>query len=129
MKNNLVGKNVLSCSFYLYKFHKYVSYGFPTINVCNPGVRYEMPFIFSLRKSKFAAAVRCGLAVTFTTSPSTAPLRYQPIPQTVTEKISNIKRSGLCFLQQEVSHISFFVLLTWTIILISFFFSVSTSSK
>ena len=29
MKNNLLGKKMLSCSFYLYKFRKYVSYGFP----------------------------------------------------------------------------------------------------
>jgi hypothetical protein len=129
MKNKLVGKIFFSCSFYLYKFRKYLSYGFPIINFCNPGVHYEKPFIFSLRKSKFAATVRCGLEVTFSTSPSTAPLRYQPIPQTVTEKNSNTKRYGTCYLQQEVSHdISFFVLLTWTIILISFV-SVSTSSE
>ena len=30
----------LSCSFYLYRFRKYVSYGFPIINFCNPGVHY-----------------------------------------------------------------------------------------
>jgi hypothetical protein len=34
----------LSCSFYLYSlFRKYVSYGFPIINFCNPGVHYETP--------------------------------------------------------------------------------------
>jgi hypothetical protein len=33
MKNNLFGgKKILSCSFYLYRFRKYVSYGFPITN-------------------------------------------------------------------------------------------------
>jgi len=41
MKNNLLGKKILSCSFCLYRFRKYVSYGFPIINFCNPGVHYE----------------------------------------------------------------------------------------
>ena len=36
----------LSCSFYLYRFCKYVSYGFPTINFCNPGVHYETPRMY-----------------------------------------------------------------------------------
>jgi len=44
MKNNLLGKKILSCS-YLYRFCKYVSYGFPIINFCNPGVHYETPSI------------------------------------------------------------------------------------
>jgi hypothetical protein len=35
----------LSCCFYLYRFRKYVSYGFPVINFCNPGVHYETPCI------------------------------------------------------------------------------------
>ena len=35
----------LLLSFYLYRFRKYVSYGFPIINYCNPGVRYETPCI------------------------------------------------------------------------------------
>jgi len=43
MKNNLLGKIFLSCSFYLYSFSKYVSYGFPIKIVCNPGVHYETP--------------------------------------------------------------------------------------
>ena len=43
MKNNLLGKKFLSCSFCLYRFRKYVSYGFPIINCCNPGVHYETP--------------------------------------------------------------------------------------
>ena len=46
MKNNLLGKTFLSYSFYLYRFRKYVSYGFPIINFCNPGVHYEMPCIY-----------------------------------------------------------------------------------
>jgi hypothetical protein len=53
MKNNLLGKNFLSCSFYLYRFRKYVSYGFPIINFCNPGVRYETPCIKSLKYTVF----------------------------------------------------------------------------
>ena len=35
----------LSCFFHLYRFRKYVSCGFPTINFCNPGVHYETPCI------------------------------------------------------------------------------------
>ena len=35
------GKKFLSCSFYLYRFRKYVSHGSPIINFCNPGVHYE----------------------------------------------------------------------------------------
>jgi hypothetical protein len=45
MKNKLLGKQFLSFSFYLYRFRKYVSYGFPIINFCNPGVHYETPCI------------------------------------------------------------------------------------
>ena len=37
------GKKIMSCSFYLYRFRKYVSYGFPIINFSNPGVYYETP--------------------------------------------------------------------------------------
>jgi hypothetical protein len=43
MKNNLLRKKFLSCSFYLHRFSKYVSYGFPIINFYNPGVHYETP--------------------------------------------------------------------------------------
>jgi len=60
MKNNLLEKEFLSCSFCRYRFHKYVSYDFPIINFCNPGVpfwnalynsvrgspHFEMPYIF-----------------------------------------------------------------------------------
>ena len=46
LKNNQLGeKKILSCSFYLYRFRKYVSYGFPIINFCNPGVHYKTPCI------------------------------------------------------------------------------------
>jgi len=44
-KNNLLRKKILSCSFYLYKFRKYLSYGFPIINFSNRGVHYETPYI------------------------------------------------------------------------------------
>jgi len=43
MKNTLLGKKFLSCSFYLYRFCKYVSFSFPIINFCNPRVHNEMP--------------------------------------------------------------------------------------
>jgi hypothetical protein len=35
----------LSCSFCLYRFRKYVSYGFPIMNFCSPGVHCEPPCI------------------------------------------------------------------------------------
>jgi len=41
----LTGGKKLS-SFYLYRFRKYVSYGFPIMNFCNPGVHYETPYIY-----------------------------------------------------------------------------------
>ena len=41
MENNLMGKHLLSCFFYLYRFRKYVSYGFPVISFYNHGVHYE----------------------------------------------------------------------------------------
>ena len=34
MKTNLLGKSFLSCSFYLYRFRKYVSYRFPITKFC-----------------------------------------------------------------------------------------------
>jgi hypothetical protein len=48
-EKHLIGEKVLSCSFYLYRFRKYVSYGFPIINFCNPAVHYETPCIGSYR--------------------------------------------------------------------------------
>jgi len=48
MKNNLLGRKCLSYSFYPYRFRKYLSYGFPTINFCDPGVHYETPCIYAL---------------------------------------------------------------------------------
>jgi hypothetical protein len=44
-EKQLIGKKFLSCSFYLYRFHKYVSCGFPIINFCNPGVHYGTSYI------------------------------------------------------------------------------------
>jgi hypothetical protein len=43
-EKQLLGKKV-TCSFYLYRFRKHVSYGFPIINFGNPGVYYETPCI------------------------------------------------------------------------------------
>ena len=45
-EKQLTGKKNLSFSFYLYRFRKYVSYGFPVINFCNPGLQYETPHIY-----------------------------------------------------------------------------------
>ena len=45
-EKQLTGGKKLSCSFYLYRFCKYVTYGFPIINFCNPGVHYEKPYIY-----------------------------------------------------------------------------------
>ena len=43
-EKKLTGGGKFFCfSFYLYRFRKYVSYGFPIINFCNPGICYEMP--------------------------------------------------------------------------------------
>jgi hypothetical protein len=50
IKNNFLGKKISSCSFYLYRFRKYVSYGFTIINFCNPGVHYETPCIIHTRR-------------------------------------------------------------------------------
>jgi hypothetical protein len=47
-EKQLTGKKELSFSFYLYRFRKYMSYGFPIINFCNPGVHYETPCILHL---------------------------------------------------------------------------------
>jgi hypothetical protein len=46
-EKNVLGKKI-SCSFCLYRFRKYVSYGFPIINFCNPGVYYETTCIYVL---------------------------------------------------------------------------------
>jgi len=58
MENNLLGKKNLSCSFYLYMFRKYMYYGFPITNFCNPGVNYETPCIFpQINAVKYNAVV------------------------------------------------------------------------
>ena len=49
VEKHLTGKKILSCSFHLYRFRKYVSYGFPIINFCNPGVHYESPCMYEHR--------------------------------------------------------------------------------
>jgi hypothetical protein len=45
MKNNLLGKQFLSCSIYLYRFRKYLPYRIDIINFCNPGAHSETPCI------------------------------------------------------------------------------------
>jgi hypothetical protein len=45
IKYNFLGKKILGCSFSLYRFRKCMSYAFPIINLCNPGVHYETPCI------------------------------------------------------------------------------------
>jgi hypothetical protein len=52
-EKQLTGKKVLSFTFYLYRFRKYVSYGFPTINFCNPEVHYETPCILGQRPVQY----------------------------------------------------------------------------
>jgi hypothetical protein len=47
------GAGKLICSFYLYRFCKYLSYGFPIINFCNPGGYYETPVLF--KKKNFSS--------------------------------------------------------------------------
>jgi hypothetical protein len=64
-ENSLLGKIYLSCSFYLCRFRKYVSYGFPIIHFCNPGVHYERSCIFrtmSIKESptKMCYVLYCG---------------------------------------------------------------------
>jgi hypothetical protein len=46
MKNNFLGKKFFS-SFYLYRFCKYVSYGFPIIIFCNPEYIMKHPVYFN----------------------------------------------------------------------------------
>ena len=46
-KKKLTGEELLSCFFYLYRFRKYVSYGFRIINFCIPRVHYETPRILA----------------------------------------------------------------------------------
>jgi hypothetical protein len=48
-------KEYLSSSFYVYRFPKYVSNGFPIINLCNPGVYYKTPCRFHTLAQFFEA--------------------------------------------------------------------------
>ena len=43
VEKQLTGEKFLSYSFYLYRFRKYMSYGFPIINFCNSAIHYETP--------------------------------------------------------------------------------------
>ena len=52
-EKQLTREKLLSFSFYLYRFLKYVSYGFPIINFCNPGVHYETPCTCLCNESYF----------------------------------------------------------------------------
>jgi hypothetical protein len=69
MKNSFMGKQFLSCSFYLYRFRKYVSYGFSNINVCDPRVHDETPCI-SLSCCYFSSSVYFSLFTLFFSSHS-----------------------------------------------------------
>ena len=42
------GGKKLSCSFYPYRFRKYVPYVLPITNSCNPGLHYVTPCIYSI---------------------------------------------------------------------------------
>ena len=57
-KKKLTGISFFSCSFYLHRFRKYVSYGFPIIHFCNPGVHYETPYDASACRS--CSVLHCG---------------------------------------------------------------------
>ena len=48
-KTNYWEKTFLSCSLYLYRFCKCMSYGFPIIIFCNPRIHYETPCIICQR--------------------------------------------------------------------------------
>jgi hypothetical protein len=52
-EKQLTGKQIFEL-FYLYRFHKYMSYGFPIIHFCNPGVHYEMPSIYVYREDSIS---------------------------------------------------------------------------
>jgi hypothetical protein len=58
-----------SCSFSLYRFRKYVSYGFPIRNFCNPGVHYETLCIILILYDKciFPLPVSSFIALTWPT--------------------------------------------------------------
>ena len=48
-ERQFTGGKRLSCSFYLYRFRKYPTYGFPLINYCNPGVHCDTPCTYSMQ--------------------------------------------------------------------------------
>jgi len=50
----------LSCSFYLYRFRKYMSYGFPIIYLRNPGVHYETALYTHIYQEKCKIFPSCG---------------------------------------------------------------------
>jgi hypothetical protein len=54
----IVGGGGLSCSFHLYRFRKYVSYRFPIINFCSPGVHYETSCIMNTLHRDIQASPR-----------------------------------------------------------------------
>jgi hypothetical protein len=58
-EKKLTGEKFSSCSFYLYRFLKYVSYGFLIINFYSPGVHYETPCIAD---SFLKVDIRSGIA-------------------------------------------------------------------
>jgi hypothetical protein len=60
-EEQLSEKEFLSFSFYLYRFRKYLSYGFPIINFCNPGVLYETPCISPYVSEKGEGKVKVKL--------------------------------------------------------------------
>ena len=57
------GKKNLNCSFYLYRFRKYVSYDFPIIIFCNLGVHYETPCMFIDKCLFFIALLHVSMFV------------------------------------------------------------------
>ena len=63
------GEKNLSCPFYLYRFRKYVSCGFPIINLCNPGYILKRP------EHIFNTYYRLHVSM-FVTPSSGRPMRY-----------------------------------------------------
>jgi hypothetical protein len=61
-EKNLLGNFFFfSCSFYLYRFRKYVSHGFSFINFYNPGVHYETPCILLLYDNDYSFNTAYGI--------------------------------------------------------------------
>ena len=75
-KNYWGGGKFLNRSFYLYRFRKYMSYGFPMIILCNPGVPYEKLAHSSLRIKSLHMS--CKTFSSFSFSNQNFPYTFSP---------------------------------------------------